>query len=247
MVLSEVDFDMQPLSRVRPDAPIRMNDTTIAMTTRPKVAVKIAECIAEFAEVEFTLAGALGAALGSNSKIALAMYTNATSRNSQLSMLQSAVEASVPTENLEVFAVIMKKVVMPAMKDRDKLAHWCWAHSSELPDDLLLIEPTNKTMNVGSYLLTRKAETPLDRTRVYVLTEADLQRTFDRIRRAKLIVGGFISTIYDQNSDEERAQYLQQLKAEPEVQEALLQLRERQKNNLAAQPPSPRPDQSGGS
>ena len=51
----ESDLAMNSISRVRPKAVIAFNDITKTMSSRPSLAIKIAECIAEFAEVEFEL------------------------------------------------------------------------------------------------------------------------------------------------------------------------------------------------
>jgi hypothetical protein len=67
-----------------------MYDIDFAMNSRSALATKIAECIAESAEVEFVLACALGVLIGGNGKIGLTMYTDATTRTAQMAMVKSA-------------------------------------------------------------------------------------------------------------------------------------------------------------
>jgi hypothetical protein len=66
-------------------------------------------------------------------------------RAAQLRMLQAAAESKLTVEHNDVFVVILEKFIRPTMRLRDKMAHWCWGHSPLLPDDLLLVQPDEKT------------------------------------------------------------------------------------------------------
>jgi hypothetical protein len=163
------DLAMNPISRVRPNAVIAFNDITAAMTSRPALAVKIAECIAEYAEVEFELGSALGAMLKSELKIALAMYVE-NRRTTQLMMVRSAAKAALPAHHFKVFEAVMNKAVTPAMTERDRLVHWCWGYSADLPDRLLIMEPTSKTVNLATYFLMPDQPIKIDRDLISLLS-----------------------------------------------------------------------------
>lgn len=200
---------------------IAFNDITAAMASRPALTTKIAECIAEFAEVEFALGSALGALLKSEAKTALAMFVRASSRNAQMTMLRSAAEAALPSHHFRVFEAVINKSVSPAMADRDRLAHWCWGYSPDLPKALLIMDPARKTVNLATHFLMPDEPMKIDRNAIYVVTEADLARTLKRIREARRLLNIFIGTVWQGNSDAKRDQFLQSLSAEPLIRTAL--------------------------
>jgi hypothetical protein len=90
-------IDMNPLSKVRPDASVAMNAAD-TMTTRPGLAIKVAECIAAWAEVENTLGLVLGMLVGTDGRhrVALEMYLAADGRRSQIRMIKAAAKAVYP-------------------------------------------------------------------------------------------------------------------------------------------------------
>ena len=133
MSLDDEDFVMQPLSRVRPNAATEWgNSNTISL--RPKIAIKIAECIAEYSEIETALGMFLGFLLHTNPNTALAMYGSLENRAAQFKMLDAAAKADLPENHYAAISALQTVHIKPAMRARDRLAHWCWGHSDELPD-----------------------------------------------------------------------------------------------------------------
>jgi hypothetical protein len=114
---------MQPLSRVKPDAITDWGDPT-SMTKRPTLAAKVARSIAQWSEIELHLGAFLGLLLHTNQDAAVAMYSGLENRSAQLRMILSAAKASVPPEHFDVLSVLFSAVIRPAMRERDKLAHW---------------------------------------------------------------------------------------------------------------------------
>jgi hypothetical protein len=131
---------MQPLSKVNRKAVTNwgLGD---AMGLRPKLAVKVAQCIANYAEIEVSLGAFLGFILHTNEKAAVAMYSGLENRSAQLRMITSAAEANLPTEHFEVISALISSILRPAMRTRDKLAHWNWGSSEQLPEALLVQRP----------------------------------------------------------------------------------------------------------
>src|SRR5262249_30638566 len=179
---------MQPLSRVRPSASTfwGQQDT---MARRPSLALKIAECIAEWAEIETTLGMFLGLLLHANPQSALAMWSSVENRTSQMRMLDAAAESQLPADHYDIIAVLQTAYIRPAMKERDKLAHWCWGYSEDLPDALILAEPSTKMAHHFRAIHIAKSgagravvQVPDDSTSAYVVTEGDLTRTLNRLR-----------------------------------------------------------------
>jgi hypothetical protein len=207
-----------------------------AMTTRPQIAIKIAECIAEWAEIE-TVLGMIVCMLQPNqAKTALAMYLSVESRAPQLRMLRAAVASVLSAEHAEVVNTILLAFVRPVMTERDRLAHWCWGYSPDIPDALLLIEPDEKMeIQLDMSRLIPGAQSA-SRDRMLVVKEPDLVRMLQRFRTTKSYVGRITGTIWTMNSPAKRAQFLQQLSNEPPIREALDRQRSRRENKPAVQP-----------
>lgn len=111
------------------------------MASRPQIAIRVAECISAWAEIETTLGVLLALLLGVNAKAALAMYGTTENRTTQIKMLMAAAEHTVPQEESDILAAVLAAHARPAAKDRDKLAHWCWGSSPDFPEALLLTDP----------------------------------------------------------------------------------------------------------
>jgi len=75
----------------------------------------------------------------------------------------------------------------------------------------------------------------------------DLNRMIERSRAAKTHLRIGMSTIWDHNSPQQRAEYLQQLSNVPEIRAGLIRLNEARQKSRATQPPSLPPNQNGGS
>jgi hypothetical protein len=233
--------DMQPLSRVNSRAPVIFGDAT-TMTKRPKVAAKIAECIAECAEIETMLGLFLAILLEANSKAALAIYSSVDNRAAQLRILNAAAEAVMEPDNFDLYSAVMNAAVRPAMKERDKLAHWCWGYSQSLPNDLLLSEPDDKLQLHFTAVTLRESGVPdvrFDPANVFVVTEADLIRMADRFREAKSFVSQITGAIWTKNTPLQRASIRQTLSNVPQIHEALDRIIEARKKNQEVQQPSP--------
>jgi hypothetical protein len=244
-ITKEVDFAMQPLSRVRSNAAIFFGINN-AMSERPKVAVKIAECIAEWSDLETLLALFLSLMLNTETDTVLAMYSAIENRAAQLRMLEAAIAAKLPVGQSEVALAIILEFVRPAMKERDRLAHWVWGYSPDLPDALLITPPSEKS---ATHLKALKPFRPpkFNRDEIFVVTEADLTRTLGRIREAADYVAR-VATIVGNLTPHAgmRAESLQTLSSEPRVREAVSRLQRPTKNSPegSSQTPSTQNDGS---
>jgi hypothetical protein len=235
MSLAEAVFDMQPLSRVRPGAMCNWGAPD-NMTTHPKVAVRIAECIAECADIETMLGLLLALLLDTNAKAALAMYGSVENRAVQRRMMLAAAEANLPSSHFDLLSVTLSASVSPVMKERDKLAHWIWGHSPELPEALLLTEPDEK-MSLHYAAIHRKItgapESPFNPANIFVVKEDDLLRLASRLRKAKEHITYFMATVWKENTPQKRDEFLQKLSNEPQIREALARLHEARRKTQA--------------
>jgi len=204
------------------------------MSLRPQIAAKIAECIAAWTEIETLLGLLLSFLLHATPKAALAMYAGVENRASQLRMLHAAASAELPKNHYDVIATLFTVYVRPAMRERDKFAHWCWGHSPELPDALLLTEPANKTL--GLYRANelgkgRLVDVSSRFETIFVVKEADLGRVLDRFRKTELLIRRAASSVWSLNSSQERDAQLQDLSNDSEIQKGLSRLKETTKKS----------------
>jgi hypothetical protein len=233
---------MQPLARVVKRASMSWGaEDTIS--SRPKVAVKIAQCVAEWADIETILGVLLGVILDTEAKAALAMYASLENRAAQRRMLMAAAEANLSTDDYDLLEAIMKASVTPAMRQRDKLAHWSWGTCKELPDDLILQPPAAKTEL--HYILLQSAQKRVKNVdRVFVITEKYLAELARDLREAKRRVSEFGASLWPEHSRQQRAEFRQRLLSEPLIHEAWERQKESRQKNREAHPPSPGSEQN---
>lgn len=184
---------MQPLSRVHRDAHVLFgHDNTMA--SRPQAAICVAECIAEWSNVEGMLGILLSFLLHAKAKTAMRMYTALENRAAQLRMLESAADFELGGDHRDLFHVLMEKYARPLMRTRDKLAHWSWGYSPELPDDLLLMEP-DVSLLYHHDALHMRGIIELDAAKIFVVTKSYLSRILRDLTQVESYLALFISSL----------------------------------------------------
>jgi hypothetical protein len=171
------------------------------------------------------------------------MYSGVENRAAQIRLIKSAAKATVTAEHFEVFSLLFSLVLKPAMTERDKMAHWTWGYSDELPDALLISEPEytlESLMHVLEFFPgIESASVKQDFDRIFVVRDGDLDATIQRSTTAKNYLRLAMGTVWDHNPPLRRAEYLQQLSDVPPIREGLERLNARRKRNEATQPPIP--------
>lgn len=229
---------MNPLSRVKPGARIRRLPDTMA--TQPKIAQTLADCIAAYSEIELNLGRALSVLLKADVKVAMAMYARVENRAAQGRMIRAAIEAAnISQQQKDVFIAILEQLVVPGMKERDKLAHWPWGYSPDLPNALLLFEPSGELEQNIALIHGGHEPTPeisqlahLDFDHVFVVTETDLSRTVGRLREADGCLRQLWLIMHPrlpELSPRMRSEMLRILSTKPLVKEGLNKLRQKKK------------------
>ena len=154
------DFAMQPLNRVKYVYATEWGSNHKVMLKRPALGAKVAQCIAYWAEIEVSLGMFLAFLLHSNEKAILSIYTGLENRAAQLRMIESASSAVLPQDHADIVSVVLNAFVRPSMRYRDKLAHWCWGFSDELPDVLLIRDQEQQLTRLAEGL-QKQAKTKL--------------------------------------------------------------------------------------
>jgi len=228
---------MQPLSRVSSTATVSFGQID-TMTSRPEIALRIADCISKWADIETMLAILLSLLLNAEEQPILAMYAALENRTSQLRALTAAAKSKLPPHEFEIFEVLRLRFVRPVMKERDRLAHWCWGYSGEIPDALLLTEPNEKVL-VHIKVIDKAPSPILDRGKIFVVKAPDLDRTLARLATTTDYLSKFMGAMWPKNPSVLRGPLLQRLCNEPHFRSALDRHRASRCKSQSACPPSP--------
>jgi hypothetical protein len=237
-------FDMQPLTKVRPTANMFWGDPE-TMLKRPKAAARVAQCISEWAEIETMIALFLATLLHTESKTALAMYASLENRTAQRRLILAAAKSKLPPDQFDLIEIVFNVSILPVMRERDRLAHWCWGYCDELPNDLLLQSPEEKT---EMHYLSVRGKTPKQADNpdmIFVITEKYLGQLAVRTRTASKQLTGFMCSVWDEMTEPERAGFRQRLSNEPQICEALERLSASRQKTPKAPPPKPPKGKSG--
>jgi hypothetical protein len=197
------------------------------MSSRPALAAKIAHCIAVWAEIETLLGVFLAMLLHANERAALSMYSAVENRAAQTRMILAAAKATLEDSHFNIISALMASVVTPAMKDRDKLAHWCWGMTEELPDALLITEPKYKlgallnSVHVQAKTKASNPQIPFEHDQIYVLRDGDLDRMLKRFYAVEETLRTAMGSVWSSNSVPARVELIEKLIGVPEIQAAL--------------------------
>jgi hypothetical protein len=106
----------------------------------------ICTIFAQWALIEKEMQMLLVRVLGADKGPAHAIYDVLTAQHLQTAALTAAARAALTQDQFEVFSAAIA-VANSVQKQRNKLAHWIWARSDQVPNALLLVNP--KALNAG--------------------------------------------------------------------------------------------------
>lgn len=199
----------QPLSRVLPNASITIgNAGDRPLARHPELAVLALEAIASWSNVEAFLLRLFLQLLGGNESLAASVYLALDSQSAKTNAIKGAAANALRDRPQEL--VLLEAIIAIAKtneKDRNKLAHWTWGDSPNIPDAVLLVDP-HATLG------------DLDRSKIYVYRALDFERIIQANDRLcgfgltlKFILSGHVA-----NRD---GRLVERLVAEPEITERL--------------------------
>lgn len=199
----------QPLSRVLPNASVLIgNAGDRPLERHPALAAVALEAIASWSNVEGFLLRLFIQLLGGNESLAASVYLALDGQSAKTNAIKAAAANVLRgrARELSILEAILS-IARTNEKDRNKLAHWTWGDSPNLPDALLLLDP-------------RANLDGLELSEVYVYRELDFRsiiQTNDRLcgfgLQMKFILGGHVT-----NRD---GRLIDGLAAEPEIAERL--------------------------
>jgi hypothetical protein len=215
---------IQPLSQVKSSASLHFYPPDI-MTARPILAPLVAECIAEWAQIECALGVILAIILETEAQTGLAMYMSLKSFNNQATVVSAAAKAKLTIADEELFSAVLM-IVRSAARERHKFAHWCWALSDDLPDALLLLDPAHQAPLLANWLGLHDPRAEADRDNIFVLREADAKEMVTNMKAVKKHLSSLLGVLYEEDRGV-RAERRHRLSSEPQIAEALIRLQKK--------------------
>ena len=152
----------QPISRVVPNASIVLGNVGDRPLARhPDLALLAIEAISSWSNVENFLLKLFVQLFGGTESLATNVFLSLENQSAKTAALNAAALTVFQdgAEEYRVFRAILA-IAKTNEKDRNKLAHWTWGDSPNIPDGVLLVDP-------------RASIAELDRSKVYVYKEKD--------------------------------------------------------------------------
>lgn len=133
----------QPLSRVAPDASVMLgNAHDRPLTRHPDLAVLAAEAIASWSNVESFMLRLFVELFGGHGSLAAEVFLSLDGQSAKSAAINAAASSVLMQreKELSVLRAIMA-IAKTNEKERNKLAHWTWGDSPNLPNAVLLVDP----------------------------------------------------------------------------------------------------------
>jgi len=223
----------------------------------------IADIIARWSAIEHRLAHIMIMLLGSNPVPAYAIFSTLINSSTQFDAVDRVAKSELSEENYERFAASLS-VVKTMAKARNKLAHWIWATSPQVPEALLLGRPVKlleKAVRIQMFQSEFVVKSPeskakypkdlyhADLENIFVYRKADLEQIKNDLKQTAEILGclliGLKPSIIEPDLLAVLPPEFRKWFSSDEIfrrlsnlslfAEALSRLRERQKNNPQAQ------------
>ena len=194
-----------PLSRVAPNAGVIIgNAGDRPLSRHPDLAILAIEALASWSNVEAFLLRLFVDLFGGHGSLAANVFLSLEGQSAKNAAIAAAAASALGTrpEELRVLQAILA-ITKTNEKDRNKLAHWTWGESPDLPDAILLVDPRS---SIGTF----------DRSKVFVYRAPDFQAIIQANDRLcgfgltfKFILNGHVAN--------REGKLLAELLAEPEI------------------------------
>jgi hypothetical protein len=218
----------QPLSSAYAAVSLQIGPN--AIDREPTVASAAMKVVAMWAEVEAIQGMIMTNLLGTQSRLAMQMYSAIIGSAAQIAALNALARSTLSKGLLTLFQ-ILNRIASACAKERHKIAHSTWATSADVPDALLLINPDNRIdydiqLIEWEYSVTSginpNAEPPfLNQSGVWIYRQADLNEIQNRIDRLLSFYVDFNRLVRMRSTQPPRASFglLRQLLARPEIRQ----------------------------
>lgn len=242
----------QPLSSLKIKRMVSIGSNTDSPARhRPALALSAMNLIAEWSLLEGFINGMFAQLLGANPGPSAAIFATIRSPQGQRDAMRAVVDAALADQAERDIIFAMLSVYDAASGLRNRVAHWVWGHAYDLPNAVLLANPTayaDFQSRIASWSLSAredpmKASPPpaLDYRQVFAYEQSDFDEASARIQRAIELVHRVTSTLMTfRLGGLEGAPGLLLLSSEPEIHAELERLNARREKQRQAQPQPPR-------
>lgn len=229
----------QPLSSAKPNANIFIgNNTDSPARQRPNLALEAMNVVAEWSILEGFINGLFVNLLGANPKQSSAIFSTIRSQQGQRDAIEAVLAIALQDRDEQNIIRAIFKVYERASKVRNRICHWVWGHSPQLPDAVLLADPVAMaefkaevaqfTQSICFGTVNLAPPTPNHR-RIYVYTQEDFRQASTKIQRAMHLA--ISATMELARKTPQGAPGLLQLSSEPEIHAELERLSKDHQSN----------------
>jgi hypothetical protein len=183
----------------------------------------------------------------------MAIYLELIGVRTRIVALDAAAKNTLSAEHYELFAAIIS-LTKSAAKQRDKLAHWKWELSDDLPDALLLTDPRvvlpeyTRILSKGiSYWMENKKNwiPRIDPSNIFVYKETDFIELDSEIVSIGGIIAMFVVMIFAKEKPQVQHEIYLAISQEPRILEYVSRQRQAKKNDSSVPEPPPSEERDG--
>lgn len=173
----------QPLSRVRSNAQVIVGPGSQIFDRRPDFALQSARIISNWAYCESLLKGTLANLLEAEAGPVSAIVESIKGTANYFDIIEAAAKHKLKGRELETAKFVMSRVRHDA-KNRNKIAHFLWAFCDELPDAVILVDPTEHVKYLAKVQQRIRSSEPtmvapkLNKNCCYVYKISDFNRIY---------------------------------------------------------------------
>jgi len=179
----------QPLSTVNPSA--NHGFVSDVLGKHPQFAVHIAKVISLGSIIEHKWTAVFAHLMKSDLEAAAIVYRSLNSSAARRSILDAVAKLRLSDDDFRLMGMV-RKATRQAQNLRNDFAHQLWGYSREIPDALLLIDPAYYPPLDASAGI---ADHAVDKSKIYVYREVDLNEAVREVHVAMLMVGYFTTSI----------------------------------------------------
>lgn len=126
----------QPLSRVRPG--VKITSGVDCFKRRPEIAVLVAECLHAWSWVELQTAQLYVSMCRGNHERAAEYFCALESSKAKNDAIRVLALNSLSERDFEIVSALLR-YIKSQQSIRDRMAHWIWNISDELPNDVFFL------------------------------------------------------------------------------------------------------------
>jgi hypothetical protein len=189
----------QPLSRIGPSN-LKYRLDFDNFDKRPAVAQAIAECIATWSRVEWAYGSLFISLLQANEAKGAELYASMGSAKSKRDSIMALAVGNLHEQQVTLLDRLLS-YTKSQQKIRDKIAHWIWGISDQLPDSMVLCDPKSIWMHSGRNLSQMRTASKdstmflwapfINPNLVYAYSKKDLQADCQTFSSLAVLVGRF--------------------------------------------------------